>query len=34
VLQHILERAVILAKGAIIGVDDLPDEVRGVRELR
>src|SRR5207244_529872 len=33
-LQHIVERAVILAKGAIIGVDDLPDEVREVREVR
>jgi two-component system, NtrC family, response regulator AtoC len=25
-LQHIIERAVILAKGLLIGVDDLPDE--------
>jgi DNA-binding NtrC family response regulator len=25
-LQHIIERAVILAKGPVIGVDDLPDE--------
>ena len=33
-LQHIVERAVILAKGAIIDVDDLPDEVRQVREVR
>jgi DNA-binding NtrC family response regulator len=28
-LQHIVERAVILAKGAVIGVDDLSDEVLG-----
>jgi two-component system response regulator PilR (NtrC family) len=25
-LQHVIERAVILAKGPVIGVDDLPDE--------
>ncbi len=28
-LQHIVERAVILAKGALIGLDELPDEVLG-----
>jgi DNA-binding NtrC family response regulator len=26
-LQHVVERAIILTKGGIIGVDDLPDEV-------
>ena len=26
-LQHVVERAVILTQGALIGVDDLPDNI-------
>ena len=30
-LQHVIERAVILTQGSLIGVDDLPDKSRRSR---
>jgi DNA-binding NtrC family response regulator len=33
-LQHVIERAVILTQGSLIGVDDLPDNMTATASAR